>query len=194
MLIKTIVLDGIKSGKISLAFRKWNKPSAKKGSSIKTAVGIIEIIDVTIKKPEEITINDLKQAGFSGIEELEKSFPANATGNLYEIRLKYKSEDPRLQLRKKTSLSPDEFMLLDEKLNRLDKNSKKGDWTIAVLKAIANHPRLKAGDLALKLGTEKEWLKLNIRKLKNLGLTISYEPGYTLSPLGEYFLSIKLKD
>ncbi|GAA4173979.1 hypothetical protein GCM10022218_17670 [Sphingobacterium ginsenosidimutans] len=37
---------------------------------------------------------------------------------------------------------------------------------------------------------EKEWLKLNIRKLKNLGLTISHTVGYEISPLGERFIQL----
>ena len=41
---------------------------------------------------------------------------------------------------------------------------------------------LPAGDLAKKADAEKEWLKINVRKLKNLGLTISHQPGYELSP------------
>lgn len=43
-------------------------------------------------------------------------------------------------------------------------------------------------DLAAITGFEKIWLKLNIRKLKNLGLTISHEIGYELSPLGKLYL------
>ena len=30
--------------------------------------------------------------------------------------------------------------------------------------------------------------KANVRKLKNLGLTVSHHPGYTLSPRGETML------
>ncbi|WP_294276703.1 hypothetical protein [uncultured Chryseobacterium sp.] len=37
-------------------------------------------------------------------------------------------------------------------------------------------------------GFEKEWLKLNIRKLKNMGLTISHTVGYEISPLGSEYL------
>jgi Mn-dependent DtxR family transcriptional regulator len=45
-----------------------------------------------------------------------------------------------------------------------------------------------AGYLAAKAGVEKEWLKINVRKLKNLGLTISHQSGYELSPRGQEFL------
>jgi hypothetical protein len=45
-------------------------------------------------------------------------------------------------------------------------------------------------DEAKKTGFEKAWLKINIRKLKNLGLTISHNPGYTLSPRGKAYLAL----
>jgi hypothetical protein len=47
---------------------------------------------------------------------------------------------------------------------------------------------LRAADLARMLGREKDWLKINIRKLKNLGLTISHETGDEISPLGKVVL------
>jgi hypothetical protein len=42
--------------------------------------------------------------------------------------------------------------------------------------------------LALELGREKEWLKGSVRKLKNLGLTISLGTGYRISPRGAAYL------
>ena len=38
-------------------------------------------------------------------------------------------------------------------------------------------------------GRETQPFKLDVRKLKNLGLTISLEVGYRLSPRGEAYLS-----
>ena len=49
---------------------------------------------------------------------------------------------------------------------------------------IKEHPMMPAAQLAYETGFEKDWLKTNVRKLKNLGLTISHQPGYTLSPRG----------
>ena len=69
-------------------------------------------------------------------------------------------------------------------LNLCAAASRVGPWTLRVLKAIERHPNLAAIRLAEMLGYEKAWLKLNIRKLKNLGLTISHQPGYELSPRG----------
>lgn len=53
-----------------------------------------------------------------------------------------------------------------------------------VLIQVKDHPNLYAIGIAKLTDFEKEWLKLNIRKLKNFGLTISNNVGYELSPLG----------
>lgn len=47
-----------------------------------------------------------------------------------------------------------------------------------------------AGELASLLGFEKEELKLKVRKLKELGLTESLQPGYRLSPRGRKALEM----
>lgn len=46
-------------------------------------------------------------------------------------------------------------------------------------------------DLAPEVGQDLARFKLNVRKLKSLGLTISLETGYRLSPRGEYYLSTR---
>ena len=66
----------------------------------------------------------------------------------------------------------------------MDARSKTGDWTRTVLLIIEAHPMTAAAELAVRTGFKKDWLKLNVRKLKNLGLTISHQPGYELSPRG----------
>ena len=50
---------------------------------------------------------------------------------------------------------------------------------------------MSAQELADRSGYEKEWLKLNVRKLKNLGLTESLHPGYRLSPRGAAYLAAR---
>ena len=47
---------------------------------------------------------------------------------------------------------------------------------------------MRAGDLADELGRERLPFKTDVRKLKNLGLTISLDVGYRLSPRGEAYL------
>jgi biotin operon repressor len=85
-------------------------------------------------------------------------------------------------------LTVNEFAKLLKKLERLANATKVGPWTRRVLVTIQVNPHVAAAELAAKLGLDKEWLKLNIRKLKNLGLKISHEPGYELSPRGRAVL------
>lgn len=188
MLFKQEHLQGIQSGTVTKAFRKWAKPVVKNGSQIKTSIGVVEVIAIVKCKLSEIREIDAVQAGYQNLKSLSDLLNKIPLGDIFCITVRYKSADPRLELREQTTLSDEELELLKNKVARLDQFSKQGSWTILILNAIRNHPKLKAADLAKKTGKEKDWLKLNIRKLKNLGLTISYEPGYTLSPLGMYFL------
>ncbi len=75
-----------------------------------------------------------------------------------------------------------------ERLQRLDARSSAGPWTVRVLAAIDAQPGVVSRMLAERLGCERGWLKPQVRKLKNLGLTISLETGYELSPRGQVVL------
>ena len=58
-----------------------------------------------------------------------------------------------------------------------------------MLQTIAARPGVRAADLAASFGRETQPFKLDVRKLKNLGLTLSLEVGYRLSPRGEAYLA-----
>ena len=107
MLIRLPILHRIKSGEVTLAFRRWRRPTVRTGGTPHTAVGVLAI---------------------ASVEKVAARRP--------------------------------------------------------VLAAIARHPQVAAQTLATVLGYERDWLKGNVRKLKNLGLTESHHPGYTLSPRG----------
>lgn len=189
MLFKQEHLDGIISGKVSLAFRKWKQPAVKEGSLIHTSIGMVEITCITPCQLNKITAEEAAAAGYKNLAALHTVLTKIAEGTLYKISVRYYAADPRIELREQTAVSKNEMELLFEKLARLDQYSKQGHWTLEVLRAIEQHPHSKAILLAGKLGREKEWLKLNIRKLKNLGLTISHTEGYSLSPLGKLLLA-----
>ncbi len=193
MLFKEIHLSGIKSGKITLAFRRWQKASVKEGSLLHTSVGLVEIRKIETVDENDITEKDALHAGFADRKQLLKSFTNNSTGTIFKISVSYHSADPRIKLRERTELSERQFADLKKKLERLNKYSRQGHWTEKVLLAIKDNPNLHAKGIAKLTGFEKEWLKLSIRKLKNMGLTISHTVGYELSPLGKIFV-LRLKD
>jgi hypothetical protein len=137
---------------------------------------------------DDITKQDSIDAGFNSLEDLQNTLNAINEGRIYKIKLRFYSNDPRIALREQSTIPEKDFQMLKSKLERLDNYSKDGHWTIEVLKAIRDNSELRAADLAIKLKKEKDPLKINIRKLKNLGLTVSHEVGYSLSPLGEFVL------
>jgi hypothetical protein len=60
--------------------------------------------------------------------------------------------------------------------------------TLEILQA---NPGVRAADLCGLVGLEKAAFKINVRKLKALGLTESLEVGYRLSPRGAALLLIE---
>jgi hypothetical protein len=194
MLFKQAILEGIKAGSVSLAFRKWKKPAVKKGSVINTPVGQIAILDIRAVQKKEILLKDAKRAGFDDLDSLFASLNAVTSGRIYKIAVRYHSPDPRIRLRERTDVTEEELVAITIKLDRLDVYGRQGKWTYEILAVIQAHPKLRAADLARITGREKEWLKVNIRKLKNIGLTISHDTGYTLSPLGERVINRLQRD
>lgn len=187
MLFKSKHLLGIKSGKIDLAFRRWKKALVKKGSLQKTAIGLVRIDDIHAVDESKVCEADAIQAGFPNREELLDSLGDN-TGMIFRIHVSFHGDDPRIELRAKTELTETEFLKLQNKVSRLDQFSTYGPWTKKVLLTIKAHPSVRAVEIAKLTSFEKDWLKINIRKLKNLGLTISHEIGYEVSARGKVFL------
>ncbi len=186
MLFKQRFLDGIAGGDITLAFRCWRRPSVKAGGTLHTAVGLLAIDEVAATDSDSLKAADAHAAGFADLTELRADLAAQRDGQLYRIRFRLIGDDPRIALREDAALTPEQLATLLAKLARLDKA---GAWTRATLQAIAEHEGRRAGDLADMLGRDKDWLKLHIRKLKNLGLTESLGTGYRISPRGRRVLS-----
>jgi hypothetical protein len=190
MIFRVHQLLAIKSGEISLAYRRWEKPNVKKGGTMKTAVGVIIITDIEPVKENAITKAHAARAGYESLESLMKDVNKGSSGTIFKIKVRYLSEDPRLELREKVDLTEREFQKLKEKLARLDKT--RGPWVLKVLTLIKKNPERRAGDLAEIMAMDKLDFKINVRKLKNLGLTISHGIGYSISPLGDIVMD-KLK-
>ena len=175
MLFRPADLEGIESGRFTLAFRRWTKPRVLVGSRLRTPIGVLEVTAVDkVRKP---TSKDARAAGYKDAQHLLDSFAARE-GDLYRIALHVAGPDPRLALRE---LPPDDAVFAA--LERM------GDWTYEYLQAIADHPGKRAPDHAEAFGRETAPFKRDVRKLKELGLTISLEVGYELSPRGQLTLS-----
>lgn len=189
MLFKQHILDGIAAGRITVAFRRWQRPTVKAGGSLKTSAGLLQIVAVKVISTKKIDPRDVTAAGFSSLEDLLATI-GNREGRLYRIEFRRAGDDPRIALREDDQLSAADLADLQTRLARLDKASKIGPWTERVLRLVERHPERRSADLAKLSRLEQEWLKLNIRKLKNLGLTESLEIGYRISPRGLAYLAV----
>lgn len=186
MLIKVETLQKIVSNEIDLVFRKWKRPTVKKGGTLKTAVGVLEILAVDEIREAQITKRAARRAGYAGLDDALAEL-AKRDGTLYRIRVKYAGEDPRIALRQKR-LTKTDLADITERLDRLDRASKRGAWTRTYLETIRDNPGVRAPDLAESHGLETKAFKANVRKLKALGLTVSLRIGYELSPRGAAYL------
>jgi hypothetical protein len=128
-------------------------------------------------------------AGHPDADRLRARLAPDASLPTYRVALSWAGADPRIALREDAELSEEDVRAIDVRLERLDRASSHGAWTMATLDIIRRRPRTRAPDLAAELGRERDPFKIDVRKLKNLGLTQSFEVGYALSPRGEAYLA-----
>lgn len=176
----------IAAGEITLALRRWRRPTVKAGGALRTRVGVLAIESVDVVEPEQVTDADAGRAGRPDRSALLASVFGD--GRLYRIAFHLAGPDPRIALRERADLSAEDRAELDRRLARLDAASRHGPWTGRVLRLIADRPGTRAADLAAELGREKLPFKADVRKLKELGLTESLQVGYRLSPRGRAYL------
>lgn len=188
MLFKADVLDAIAAGRVSCAFRRWTRPTVKAGGRLRTRIGVLDILAVEPVTRASITERQARAAGAPSLAALLRDLDARA-GDLYRIAFRVGGADPRVALRAQDALGSAERAALAAKLDKLDAASRRGPWTRATLRAIADSPGKRAPDLAVSFGRETLAFKRDVRKLKELGLTESLEVGYRLSPRGRAFLS-----
>jgi hypothetical protein len=155
MLFKQAFLDGIQAGTITLAFRRWQRPTVKAGGTLLTAVGQLSIVDVTPVTLSEITATDARRAGWDSLEALRKELRREGRGGragsgsggeqIYRIKLGALRADPRVALRAE-GLDDKAADDLRARLDRLDARAADGPWTRRTLELIREHPGLRAGD------------------------------------------------
>jgi hypothetical protein len=191
MLLKNKTVDDIKSGKVTLLFRRWKKCGVKAGGTQMTQRGVIGIDAVDVVDETKLTLKDAKAAGFATKQELlDQLYDRDGEPcELYRLKVRWVGEDPRKELRMNAKLSDKELKEIIEKLHQLDVRSQRGNWTQMYLQMIHDQPNTHAAILAEQIGLDIPTFKPWVRKLKALGLTESLRPGYRLSPRGEKVLS-----
>ncbi|MGZ0147963.1 hypothetical protein ACXJJ3_12910 [Kribbella sp. WER1] len=183
--------DGVADGRITVAYRRWAEPRVVEGRVYRTNAGRIEIDSIREVNPELIadTDADVQLADRQNARDVRRRLRGDESLPTFLIRFHLvEGPDPREELASQSELSPADLADLRERLARFDALSNHGPWTQQTLQLIENTPAVRAGDLAASVGRETAPFKLDVRKLKNLGLTYSLEVGYRISPRGAAYL------
>ena len=133
----------------------------------------------------EIEACDLRRSGFDSVAAVAEflRLPQSATVTRVEFEL---TEEP--------AAKPPPELSVDAVVTRLQATDRRSaaPWTADVIARIRARPATRAGDLAPEMGWETPVFKVNVRKLKALGLTQSLETGYRLTDLGEQVAALMI--
>jgi hypothetical protein len=186
--------DGLANGSITLAFRRWKRPTVRAGGTLRSPGGFLAIDSVEIVGEDTLDDAQARRAGYDDVGELRTELgPPAADRSLYRVEFHLGGPDPRDELRADDSLTEQDVAELAVRLDRLDRAAPT-PWTRATLRAIAEQPAVVSTTLAEQLGMQRPAFKLNVRKLKALGLTESLDIGYRLSPRGEAFFTRSMEE
>ncbi len=181
---------GLADGSITLTYRRWHQPRVIAGRSYRTAGQILDVHSVREVEEASISDTDAVAAGYPDAASLRADLRGDGGRRLYRIEFSRSDRpDPRAKLAADGDLDEAQIAEIDRRLDRLDRASCYGPWTRETLRLIADYPARRAGDLAEMVGRERAPFKLDVRKLKNFGLTESLEVGYRLSPRGRAYLA-----
>ena len=188
--------EAIASGRITTTFRRWRSPQARVGGRYRLGAIVIEVTVVEQISPSDISAADARAAGHDSPEAVLEAIRQNqrkgadANAPLYRVDFKCLGEqqDPRSILAAEAGLDSEELTTITGRLAKMDSRARHGPWTRTTLEAISATPGRRAAELAAAQGRETRKFKTDVRKLKALGLTISLEVGYELSPRGRVVL------
>lgn len=176
-----------------MTFRRWQKPRVKPGGRYRChPIGVLEVDRIEIVRVAEISEQDARASGFESRVDLFEYMRSGAEEPLeeqtavYRIQLHHGGDGDRVTIALDDTLTTQDIAELKSKLARLDDGA---PWTKKTLALIEAHPRIAASKLALKVKRETLEFKTDVRKLKRLGLTQSFEVGYEVSPRGRAYLA-----
>jgi hypothetical protein len=186
--------ERVVAGEITITFRLWKTPKVKAGKMYRTGIGTLEIEDVAVIPAALVSKDDVTHTGCADIAAIwelagdHTKTPVRADTLLHRVQFRYLGDVTPATPKPALDLSQ-----IKTKLERMDRTSQRGPWTLGVLQAIDAAPEVPARILAAELDWERLDFKAHVRRLKALGLTISHEVGYELSDLGRRYLAFVSK-
>ena len=185
--------EGLLRGDVTLTFRRWEKPHVKVGGRYRChPIGVLVVDALSHVALRDVGEDDARRSGFASRDALVAYLrtapggPLRPASKLWRVALHHGGDGDRVAIAMDDALTADDVAAIAKRLARMDE---KKPWTRATLALIRRHPRVAASKLAARLGRETLPFKVDVRKLKRLGLTQSFEVGYELSPRGRAYLA-----
>jgi hypothetical protein len=187
VLLNRDTAEGIANGSITLVLRRWDAPRAKPGGTQRTVAGTIRIDDVTeYPGSYRVTAAQARAAGYPDAKSAQTELDRRPARHTYLIAVSYLAPDERPDLAADDQLTAADVEAITARLNRWDAATE--PWTRPYLAMIGANEAVRAPDLAARVGLDVPRFKRRVRQLKGLGLTISLDVGYRLSPRGRAYL------
>ncbi len=195
LLFKKPFHAGLVSGAITLTYRRWDKPHVRAGGRYRChPIGVLEVDRIERVRVDAITDEDALLAGFSTrtalVDYLVELGPLASDDEIFRVALHHGGDGDRVELALESTLTAEDIAAIKAKLARMDASK---PWTKKTLAIIDAQPRIAASKLAAQLKRETLPFKTDVRKLKKLGLTQSFEVGYEISPRGRAYLDAVAK-
>jgi hypothetical protein len=188
VLLNRDTAEGIANGTITLVLRRWDVPRAKQGGTQRTSVGTIRI-DAVAQLPgsHRVTAAQARAAGYPSAKSAQADLDRRPARHTYAIEVSFLAPDERQELAADDRLTDADVDAIGARLRRWDAAAE-APWTHQYLALIVANEAVRAPDLAARLGMETARFKRRVRQLKGLGLTISLDVGYRISPRGRAYL------
>jgi hypothetical protein len=187
VLLNRATAEGIADGTITLVLRRWDVPRAKTGGTQRTPVGTIRV-DAVTERPGgyRVTSAQAIAAGYPNARAAQAELDRRPAGHTYLIAVSFIAPDERPALAADDALTDADVAAITARLDRWDAVAT--PWTRDYLTMIGDNEAVRAPDLAARVGLDVPRFKRRVRQLKGLGLTISLDVGYRLSPRGRAYL------
>jgi hypothetical protein len=189
VLLNRATAEGIVDGTVTLVLRRWDVPRAKAGGTQRTPVGTIRVDAVTEHSGGyRVTAAQSIAAGYPSAKAAQADLDRRPARHTYLIAVSFLAPDERPDLAADDALADADVAAITARLDRWDAVG--APWTREYLRMIGDNEAVRAPDLAARVGLEVPRFKRRVRQLKGLGLTVSLDVGYRLSPRGRAYLQL----
>jgi len=120
--------DGIHSGAVVLAFRRWKRSQVVPGRRYRTGIDMVEVESVDVVEPALVDAAQAREAGYTSVGELLADLRGDPALPVYRIRLRrIDGPDPRDELASAARLTEADVAAITARLARMVKQPRAVD-------------------------------------------------------------------